>query len=297
MIDFKEIASGENWELFTRDFFQQEGFFIESTPDRGPDGGKDILLSEIIKGKIGQYKFTWLVSCKHKATSKRAVNEIDEQNILERVASFKADGFIGMYSTVPSSGLGNRLKQLKENGLLKDFRVYDHKSIENILLGVGYSKLMLRYLPKSYQQVKPLHSIFLDYEPLECAGCGKDLLIAMTKENLYANVILVTKGSPRHIVDVYAACTACDTLLQKKYLANEMDPFSWYSLNDLMNPAIFIQYFTTMVNQIRSGSHTYEDEAFDKEKVIFLKMAQKVMREMTELDRKRHNLLSIYKLI
>ncbi len=28
MIDFKEIASGEDWELFTRDFFQKEGFYI-----------------------------------------------------------------------------------------------------------------------------------------------------------------------------------------------------------------------------------------------------------------------------
>lgn len=297
MIDFKEIESGEDWELFTRDFFQGEGFYIESTPDRGPDGGKDILISETIQGKIGRYKFTWLVSCKHKATSKRAVSENDEQNILERIAGFKADGFIGMYSTVPSAGLGNRLKQLKENGLLKDFRIYDHKSIENILLGVGYSRLMLRYLPNAYQQIKPLHTLFANYEPLECAYCGKDLLVAMTKEHLRANAILVTQMATNHIVDVYAACVACDGILQKKYIAKGLSPYSWYSLNDLLNSAIFIRSFIATLNQVRNGTHTYEDEAFSKEKVIFLKLAQKVMREMTEADRQRHNQLAMYSLI
>lgn len=206
MLNFREIANGEDWELFARDFFQLEGFFIETTPDRGPDGGKDFLMSETIKGKVGQYKFTWLVSCKHNATSNKSVSEVDEQNILERVKGFNADGFIGMYTTVPSSGLNNRLKQLKENQMLKDYKIYDHKYIENIMLGIGYSQLMLRYLPLSYAKIKPLHSIFGKYEALNCDHCGKDLLIEMTLSNLNANIVHVTKKGSAHIVDIYVAC-------------------------------------------------------------------------------------------
>jgi hypothetical protein len=47
MIDFKELGqSGEIWELFARDFFMELGFSVVSTPDRGPDGGKDLIISE-----------------------------------------------------------------------------------------------------------------------------------------------------------------------------------------------------------------------------------------------------------
>ncbi len=40
MIDFKEIPTGEIWELFARDFLQERGFYIESMPDRGADAGR-----------------------------------------------------------------------------------------------------------------------------------------------------------------------------------------------------------------------------------------------------------------
>lgn len=106
MIDFTEIQNGEVWELFARDFLEAYGFYIESPPSRGADDGKDMLVTERLGGRLGTYEFKWLVSCKHKATSQRSVSEQDEQNILERLRAFGADGFIGFYSTIASSGLG-----------------------------------------------------------------------------------------------------------------------------------------------------------------------------------------------
>ena len=160
LIDFTEIDSdGENWELFARDFLQELGFYIESTPDRGADGGKDILVTEQLRGALNNYRFRWLVSCKHHATSKKSVSEKDEINLQERLDSFNADGFIGFYSTVPSSGLNNRLKALKDNQKIKDYRIFDNKLIENYLLRIGFSKLLMRFLPDSYKKVKPTHLI------------------------------------------------------------------------------------------------------------------------------------------
>jgi hypothetical protein len=106
MMNFKEIPyNDDTWELFARDFLVERGFFVESSPDRGPDAGKDILIIEKLKGNINEYRFRWLVSCKHFAKSGVAVKEGDEPNILERLTAFRADGFIGFYSTIPSSGL------------------------------------------------------------------------------------------------------------------------------------------------------------------------------------------------
>ena len=134
MIDFTEIQDGETWELFARDFLQEMGFFIETSPDRGPDGGKDIIVTEELKGSLGNYKFRWLVSCKNFAKGNKSVQETDEINIQERVDGFGADGFIGFYSTLPASGLNSRLNQLRKNGKIKDFKIFDHKLIENYLV-------------------------------------------------------------------------------------------------------------------------------------------------------------------
>lgn len=165
MIDFKEIPNGEIWELFARDFLTQLGFFIESSPDRGSDAGKDIFVSEELTGTLGRYRLRWLVSCKHNAVSGKAVNEADERNILERIESFGAQAFIGFYSTIPSSALNSRLKQLRDGGKIKDYRIFDHKLIESHLIQIGYSMLLMRYLPQSYKTVKPLHLIVSDYVP------------------------------------------------------------------------------------------------------------------------------------
>src|SRR5689334_6215141 len=99
MIDFKEIPQdGEYWELFARDFLTELGFTIETSPDRGADGGKDFLVLEALKGNLNTYNFRWLVSCKHFANSGKSVQFGDEPDIADRLAAFGADGFLGFYS-------------------------------------------------------------------------------------------------------------------------------------------------------------------------------------------------------
>lgn len=73
IIDFKEIpqaniANGEQdcFELFAREFFDALGFSVIEDPDRGQDGGRDLIISEKRTGIIGDSEVRWLVSCKHK---------------------------------------------------------------------------------------------------------------------------------------------------------------------------------------------------------------------------------------
>jgi hypothetical protein len=295
MIDFKEIRNDDDtWELFTRDFLSELGFYIESPPSRGPDGGKDLLVTETIKGNIHRSEFRWLVSCKHYAHTSRSVNENDhEKNILERVKSFKADGFIGFYSTLASSGLGNRLNALKESKDIKDFDIFDGRKIVNYLITVGYSHLLMRYFPESYKSVKPLELVSDKYEPLPCLECGKDLLKELYKSEYNANIVYAYKyisGQPNKYEKVYCCCKACDGILQKKMRCMGFTT-SWSDISDITMPVEFLRYIFATMNRIRYGNDIYTDDAYKEEKAILIALSQKVLRSTTIKERERFNLL------
>ena len=102
IIDFKEIpranvADGNQdiFELFAREFFYVLGFSIIEDPDRGQDGGRDIIISEKRTGIINDTVIRWLVSCKHKIHSGSAVNASDEEDISDRIQVHNCSGFIG----------------------------------------------------------------------------------------------------------------------------------------------------------------------------------------------------------
>lgn len=291
LVNLNEIdPDGETWEMFARDFLQELGFFIETVPDRGADGGKDLLITEQLQGALNNYKFRWLVSCKHNAKSNKSVTEKEEINLQERIDSFNADGFLGFYSTVPSSGLNNRLNALRENGKIKDYRVFDNKLIENYLVRIGFSKLLMRYLPESYKRVKPTHLIVDEFIPLECAHCGKELIESLNHEHYNAVICQVISRDDdyKKIIDVYWACKGeCDKALEKFYFKSHNAITRWEDITDLVIPAMFARWVLTTMNQLRDNSEKFTDEAYEKEKHFILAMCQKVLREMTEDEKKR----------
>ncbi|TCN75720.1 restriction endonuclease [Shewanella fodinae] len=92
VLDFKEIpeahiATGEQdtFELFARDFLDFIGYKIITNPDRGADGGVDLIVEESRTGVGGETIIRWLVSCKHKAHSGKSVTPTDDANIRDRV--------------------------------------------------------------------------------------------------------------------------------------------------------------------------------------------------------------------
>lgn len=295
MIDFKEIQEGETWELFARDFLSELGFFIETSPDRGADAGKDLLVSERLKGNLGLYHFRWLVSCKNFSVSGKSVNEDDEKNIIERIESFEADGFIGVYSTVPSAGLNTRLKSLRDKLKIKDFRIFDNKLIENHLIRVGYSLLLLRYFPKSYSKIRPLALVARDYLPLECRVCRKDLLKALYKEEYGGIIVFASKMrnkdgeeeeekflyKPQEFTNIYFVCKGEHDRQIVQYLKERGEITSWNDLSDLAIPLNFVRFIMAQLNRIRAEEIKYSDDAFDKLKDFIIAMSQKVLRETT----------------
>lgn len=103
VVDFKEIPQAnvpngeqDTFELFSRDFLEYLGFQIISNPDRGADGGNDLIVEETLNGVIGNEKRRFLVSCKHYAHNGKSVGTEDETNISDRVKQHGCDGFIGV---------------------------------------------------------------------------------------------------------------------------------------------------------------------------------------------------------
>lgn len=158
-IEFGEIPSGnrgggkqDTFELFARDCLEFLGFHPLTSPSRGPDFGKDFIVEEVRRGAGGETRIRWLVSCKHFAHSGDSVSPTDEQNIRERVESHQCGGFIGFYSTLPSSGLSHLLEGLQ--GII-EVQVYDSERIERYLLeSPAGVHLAQRYFPRSIEQWK-----------------------------------------------------------------------------------------------------------------------------------------------
>lgn len=163
ILNFKEIppansATGEQdeFELFSRDFLEFAGYKIISEPDRGQDGGIDILVEEIRSGVGGDTFIRWLVSCKHYAHSNsgkgKSVGVDDEINVGDRVDANNSDGFIGFYSTIASSGLTRKLEGWA-NRKSKEFQIFHRGKIEQFLFaqkeGIVLAK---RYFPHSMQK-------------------------------------------------------------------------------------------------------------------------------------------------
>jgi hypothetical protein len=294
MINFSEISSGEVWELFARDFLTELGFYIESSPDRGADAGKDLLVTEELTGTLGKYQFRWLVSCKHFAQSGKSVTEDDEKNLLERLAAFGADGFIGIYSTIPSAGFNSRLQSLRFSGKLKDYRFFEHRLIENHLIRIGYSDRLMRYFPESYREVRPIHLVTSEYLPLNCKRCGKELLEALFREEYTGLVLLARRISAedpstdvRYIEEVSWACKGpCDRAMEDSYYARGLVT-GWEDISDLVIPPFFMRWVLTLMNTIRAGDRVFSDVAYNQMKYFVLAVSQKVLRETTATEQSR----------
>jgi hypothetical protein len=153
-LEFTEIpqagqgAGRDSFELFAREFLVAEGFNVVEHPDRGADGGRDIIAEEERAGPGGKSIVRWLVSCKHKAHSGVAVSQTDDANIRDRLGTHRCQGFVAFYSTVPTSGLSGILNGLKPQF---EFLQLDRDAIERKLLDSPRGRtLAARYMPKSY---------------------------------------------------------------------------------------------------------------------------------------------------
>ena len=307
LLDFTEIpeanAGGgqqDAFELFARDLLAHLGFAIVSGPDRGPDGGRDLIVREQRSGVSGTTNVDWLVTCKHKAHSGQAVGVAEEPDLLDRVRRHKANGIIAVYSTLPAAGLTQKLEALARAEDLNHL-VYDRERIEGKLLESPAGRMIARrYMPKSFAAAEIQHPrpapILWETDKLLCQVCEKDLL------DPPSGIVVFWRTKPEngdqdalysHVVRVGWCCKGeCDRRLNVQGLpAGVVD--GWEDIPDVCMPSVYLRWVMATMNQLR-GTRTYSDAAFEQLKEFLVVTFPYVARHPTDDERRRfHQLVGI----
>jgi hypothetical protein len=103
MIDFTQIKTGEDFELLCEDLLRAMGYTIEASVSRGPDLGRDIIVSKTVIDEMGfTESYRYLIECKHYARSGKSVQEADIGSPIARMSTHSCNRYILVTSTVPS---------------------------------------------------------------------------------------------------------------------------------------------------------------------------------------------------
>lgn len=297
ILDFREIPEANNasglqdtFELFARELLELMGFRIIQGPSRGADLGKDLIVEETRTGLIDSTKLKWLVSCKHFAASGQSVRPDDEKNVIERVGAAHCDGFLGFYSTLPSSGLSELLHRQSS----PQVKFLDRDEIERYLLASAKGRqLVERYLPHSAKRLEHVPpKIFDGLEPVLCEKCGKNLLEPPSGIWVLWSVDVETQTEKRveHFIDFHFACKGrCDRIVEKNVRARHASLGfiydAWDDIPDLVVPTVFITKIMAVLNGLAQGEK-YKPEAFEKLKHLLLATFPLVSRHLNDKDRK-----------
>lgn len=296
-LDLREIPAAnlgsgqqDTFELFARDVLQHLGYRPDAGPDRGADGGRDLVVVEARVGVWGTTQVRWLVSAKHKAHSGTAVGPGDEPDILDRMSQHNCSAFLGFYSTLPTSGLTNRLTGLRgTNGL--EFQVLDSEKIEAALLATREAfNIAQRYLPVSAaawgrENPKPVE-IFKQQPSLRCAACDKELLDPPSGIVVFGR--LPTKEGPIEYEDVYWCCKGrCDRSLQQMRCQAHGLVDAWEDIPDIVVPTIYLKFAMSGLNGIQGGTTKWSLSAFSSLQDVLINVFPLVARELTSRERQR----------
>jgi hypothetical protein len=254
-----------------------------------------LLVSEQLKGTLHTSKFTWLVSCKHFAGGGKSVGTEDEHNITDRLGHHSAEGFLGFYSTLPSAALIARLKEYKDQGRIKAYEIFDAKKIEGHFVSGGFSKLALRYFPESYGRLRPIQRLLGEIVELRCDECGADILARSVRVSPRANLVwsIRTEADENRHEELFVVCKGqCDHDLQARLHAQGRTS-GWEEVADLFNPIVFLKNMITYMNMLRENPRSYSDEVHRRMKQIYVALAQRTLREVTNEDMERFKDLRI----
>jgi hypothetical protein len=116
-IDFTQIESGEEFELLCEDLLQAMEFTIVQQPARGQEGGKDLIVSEIVRDKMGfTEKRETLVQCKHRAKSGKAVGFAEVANYRDVMDEYEVRRYLLITSTLPTEDLRTKFEATSKKG-------------------------------------------------------------------------------------------------------------------------------------------------------------------------------------
>lgn len=151
MIDFTELPSdGSAFEQLVRELLLIADLHPQWS-GKGPDQGRDILISERSNGYLDTFNRRWLVQCKHFAHAGRSVGRDDVGSVIDDCRQVGATGYFLVCSTQPSSSLVTKLDEIRnrpENGLVT--KIWDAVDIEKRLQEPRCFSLGHIFFPRSF---------------------------------------------------------------------------------------------------------------------------------------------------
>jgi len=152
MINFSELPSdGISFEQLIREILIRSSFEVHWT-GVGPDGGRDLVVTETANGQLAPFKRKWLVSCKHYANSGRSVCLDDITDITDVCEAAGATGFLLACSTQPSSSVVKRFEEIESRGRIV-IRYWDSVEIERRLNTPATLPLIHLFFPETAKRV------------------------------------------------------------------------------------------------------------------------------------------------
>ena len=119
-----------------------------------------------------------------------------------------------------------------------------------------------------------------NFEPLKCENCKKDVL-SSEEGGLFVQVEHIESGE---IDDIYVSCDSDCYDALKELRVGEMEIDKWRDMAELKNPVLFLQFIIELLDDMHRGMKIEEKE-FEKMKVIILKCAQYIVRDITEEEK------------
>jgi hypothetical protein len=148
-LDFTEIKSGEDFELFITSMLRALSWEILIPPGRGPDGGVDILVRSP-RDPNTDVSTVFIIQCKHLASSGRAVGmeHLSGPSLSDLLRARGAQGYILATSTIASQAVQNHFVQLNSaDG--RPYLLWDRTMLEGKLASLKEPKIVNQYFPKS----------------------------------------------------------------------------------------------------------------------------------------------------
>lgn len=159
-LSLTEINDWRNFEDLVADYFrevkQDNEYNVESVEvkqtGKGPDGGRDILVTLVVHDSIMPFKRTWVVQCKFQEND-IGKSGISDVNIPTLIHEYAANGYLLVCKKDVNSKLTESFERLND-GCRLGFK-YHYWSGNNLLNRVRLKdKLIERYFPRHAAYLK-----------------------------------------------------------------------------------------------------------------------------------------------
>ncbi len=160
-LDFSEIKDSGQFEDLVAAYFEdlrnsnkefpQVRDVETSTPGKGTDGGKDILVTFTINDTVATYYKKWLVQCKfHDDTL--SPSDLKDDNIPTLIHSYGANGYLLVCKNDVSQKLVNLFERLEKECLFRyKYQIWKGNKLRQKI--VSNTSLLKTYFPKYYSSI------------------------------------------------------------------------------------------------------------------------------------------------